>query len=167
LTDDRQAIVLIGMPGAGKSTVGPAVAQLMQWRFVDVDDLVGSPAEIIERDGIAAFRAQEADAIQRVAMQAQGLVVSVGGGAVLDPTNRGALDAAGPIVWLRATLDTLLDHVGDGDGRPLLAGGAEDALRRLLDERTPIYDDFADVVVDVDGLDPNQIAIEVVKAVCE
>jgi shikimate kinase len=167
LTDERQAIVLIGMPGAGKSTVGPALAQLMQWRFVDVDDLVGNPAEIIERDGLDAFRAQEAEAIQRVAMQALGMVVSVGGGAVLDPTNRAALDAAGPIVWLRATLDTLLDHVGDGEGRPLLKGGAHDALSRLLAERTPIYDDFADVVIDVDGLDPNEIAVEVVKAVCE
>ena len=153
------------MPGAGKSTVGPALAQLMQWRFVDVDDVVGNPAEVIEREGIDVFRAREREVIESLDMR--GCVVSVGGGAVLDPTNRANLDAAGAVVWLRATLPTLLAHVGDGAGRPLLAEGAEPALRRLLDDRTAIYDDFADVVVDIDGLDPNEVAVEIVKAVCE
>ena len=150
------------MPGAGKTTVGAALAQLLQWGFVDTDDLVGDPASTIERDGIDAFRARERDAI--AAVQPRDCVVAVGGGAVLDPTNRATLDDFGPVVWLRATLATLLDHVGDGEGRPLLGGGAEAALERLLDERASVYDDFADVVVDVDGLDPNQVAVEIVKA---
>ncbi len=158
------------MPGAGKTTVGFAVAQLLQWRFLDVDEMVaatvGSVPEFIEANGIEAFREREAAAIRSL-HEIDEAVISVGGGAVIDPVNRAVFDETGAIVWLRATLPTLLAHVGDGAGRPLLAEGAELALTRLLDERTPIYDDTADVIIDVDGLDPNQVAVEVVKAVCE
>jgi shikimate kinase len=166
----NNAIVLIGMPGAGKTTVGFAVAQLLQWRFLDVDDMVagmvGDVPDFIEANGIEAFRDLEADAIRSL-QGADGVVISVGGGAVLNPLNRALLDELGVVVWLRATLPTLLDHVGDGTGRPLLAGGAEAALTRLLEERASIYDDTADVVVDVDGLDPYELAGAVVHAVCE
>jgi shikimate kinase len=158
------------MPGAGKTTVGGALAQLMQWRFVDVDEMVagavGDVPAFIEAHGIDEFRVHESAAVRSL-HRAENLVISVGGGAVLDPLNRAVLDETGVVVWLRATLPTLLTNVGDGDARPLLAGGAERALTRLLEERTPVYDDVADVVIDVDGLDPNQIAVEIVKRVCE
>lgn len=158
------------MPGAGKTTVGDALARLMQWRFVDVDGLVagsvGDVPEFIETNGIDAFREQEAAAIRSL-HGVEDFVISVGGGAVLDPVNRAVLDETGVIVWLRASLSTLVAHVGDGAGRPLLADGPEQALVRLLAERSPVYEDVADVTIDVDGLDPNEIAVEVVKAVCE
>lgn len=158
------------MPGAGKTTVGVPLAQLMQWRFLDVDEMiashVGDVPTFIADNGIDAFREHEAAAIRSLE-GAENVVISVGGGAVLNPLNRAVLDQTAVIVWLRASLETLLDHVGDGEGRPLLAEGAESALRRLMAERTPVYDDVADVVVDVDGLDPNEIAVEIVKAVCE
>ncbi len=83
---------------------------------------------------------------------------------MLAEPNREALAACGPIVWLRASLATLLDHVGDGDGRPLLADGAEPALTRLLEERTAVYASVATTTVDVDGLDSNEVAVAVVKA---
>lgn len=158
------------MPGAGKTTVGTALAQLMQWRFVDTDDMVaasvGDVPAFIDTNGIDAFREHESGVIRALA-GAEDLVISVGGGAVLNPVNRAVLDETGIVVWLRASLSTLLSHVGDGAGRPLLAEGAETALVRLLAERTEVYDDVADVVIDVDGLDPNEVAVEVVKAVCE
>ena len=158
------------MPGAGKTTVGRSLAQVLQWRFVDVDDIVagavGDVPDFIEGNGIDAFRDLEAEAIRSL-HGTEDAVISVGGGAVLNPVNRAVLDETGVIVWLRAELPTLLAHVGDGVGRPLLAEGPEAALTRLLEERSPIYDDAADVIVDVDGLDPNQIAVEIVKAVCE
>ena len=174
MTEGSQAIVLIGMPGAGKTTVGDALARLMQWGFVDVDDLVanevGDVPTFIEANGIDAFRTRESAAVANVTRAirdgaAPAMVVAVGGGAVLTAANRDALTATGPVVWLRATLDTLRAHVGDGEGRPLLADGAEVALRRLMDERTEIYDSVATVTVDVDGLDPNEVAGEVIKAV--
>ncbi len=155
------------MPGVGKTTVGAALAQLLQWGFIDVDDLVaaevGDVPPFIERDGIEAFRAYEHTAITQLARISGDLVVSCGAGAVLDPRNREALAALGSVVWLRATVDTLLDHVGDGAGRPLLAGGAQEALQRLLDERTPVYESLASIVIDVDGLDENEAAVAIVK----
>lgn len=161
------------MPGAGKTTVGAALAQLMQWGFVDIDDVVasdvGSVAEFIDTNGIDAFRARECAAVDAVTGAirdgaAPASVVAVGGGAILAKTNRAALAAIGPVVWLHASLATLVAHVGDGTGRPLLAEGAEPALRQLLDERGHLYAETATLAVTVEGLDPNQIAVEIVKA---
>ena len=158
------------MPGAGKTTVGDSLARLMQWGFTDVDDMVsahvGDVPAFIEANGINAFREHEAAAIRSLE-GVQDRVISVGGGAVIDPLNRAALDNTGIVVWLRAKLETLLVHVGDGAGRPLLADGPEEVLTRLMQQRTELYDEMADVVIDVDGLDPNEIAVEIVKAVCE
>ena len=165
--------MLIGMPGAGKTTVGAALAQLMQWGFVDIDDVVaaeiGDVPTFIESKGIDAFREHEAKAIERVtdalrAGNAPDSVLAVGGGAVLSMPNRNRLADTGQVVWLRSSLATLLDHVGTGDGRPLLAGDAETAMKALLEDRTQVYAGAATKVVDVDGLDPNEIAVEVVKA---
>ena len=154
------------MPGSGKSTVGPALAQLLGWGFVDVDEVVGAdvgdvPA-FIEQAGLPEFRVRERAVI--ASMAPRDCVVSVGGGAVLDPANRTSLVELGHIVWLRANLATLRVNVGEGAGRPLLAGDAEAALINLLEERTPVYRECAQVTVDVDGLDPNEIAVEIVKA---
>ena len=158
--------MLIGMPGAGKSTVGPALAQLLGWGFVDLDDVVaaevGDVATFIEQAGIDEFRARERAAV--ASMAPRKCVVSVGGGAVLDPGNRAAFGRIARVVWLRATLPTLHANVGDGAGRPLLKGAAEAVLTQLLAERAPIYEQCAEVTVDVDGRDPNEIAVEIVKA---
>ena len=154
------------MPGAGKSTVGPALAQLLGWGFVDLDDVVaaevGDVASFIEQAGIEAFRARERAAI--ASMAPRNCVVSVGGGAVLDERNRATLAGLAHVVWLRADLATLHARVGDGAGRPLLSGDAEAALINLLEERTPVYAACADVTVDVDGRDPYEIAGDIVKA---
>jgi shikimate kinase len=160
---EQQAIVLIGMPGAGKTRVGQAVAQLLQWSWVDVDHTVADdvPA-FIAREGIDAFRAAERDVI--ASLRPRDCVVSVGGGAVLDPDNRKHLRALGPVVWLRATTETLLERIGSGDDRPLLQGDPAGKLPVLLAERTPIYQELATVIVDVDGRDAYENAGEVVKA---
>jgi shikimate kinase len=151
------------MPGSGKTRVGQALAQLLGWRWLDVDDAVSDdvPA-FIEREGIDAFRARERDVI--AALTPQDCVVSVGGGAVLDEANRKALRALGPVVWLRATTETLLERIGSGDDRPLLKGDPAGKLPVLLAERTPIYAELATVVVDVDGRDAYENAGEVAKA---
>jgi shikimate kinase len=154
---------MIGMPGSGKTRVGQSLARLLNWRWVDVDALVSDdvPA-FIEREGIDAFRARERDVIAR--LRPQDTIVSVGGGAVLDPANRMALRALGPVVWLRATPETLLDRIGSGDDRPLLKGDPAGKLALLLDERTPIYAEVATIVVDVDGRTADENAGEVMKA---
>lgn len=154
------------MPGSGKSRVGQALAQLLTWRWVDVDHAVSDDVPgLIAREGIDAFRAQERRVI--ASLRPEDCVVSAGGGAVLDPANRDHLRALGPVVWLRASLETLLERVGRGDDRPLLQGDPEGNLRRLLAERTPIYEEVATVVVDVDGRDAYENAGEVMKALTQ
>lgn len=149
-------LVLVGMMGAGKSTVGEACATRLRRGFVDTDALVEANsgetvAEIFSR-GEAEFRARERQVVADVAVSPAPLVVACGGGAVIDPDNRQALRASGVVVWLRATPETLAARVGDGAARPLLAGDPIGALRRLASLRADAYAASADAVIDVDGL---------------
>lgn len=158
------------MPGAGKTTVGAALAQLMQWRFVDTDDLISRTvgcdfADYIRTHGIEAAREKERLVVSRLRGVGGSRVLAVGGGTVLDPANRVELKALGPVVWLRADAATLVDRLrADAHDRPLLAGDLDTAVTKLVAERTPVYADVATHTVDVDGLDPNEVAVEVVKA---
>ncbi len=100
-------MLLVGMMGAGKSTVASLLAARLGWPLVDTDAMVESRAgatvaEVFDRDGEAVFRAAEAQAIAELEQVEEPLIVSVGGGAVLSETNRSAMRAAGTVVWLRA-----------------------------------------------------------------
>lgn len=156
-------VVLVGLPGAGKSTTGRRLAKILAVPFADSDDLVelatGRPVtDIFAVDGEAAFRAMERAAIERALTEAEG-VLSVGGGAVGDPGTRATVAAAGiPVVQLRATLDTLGARVGDARTRPLLAVDPLARLAVLAAERTAIYDELATFTVDTDGKSPGQVA---------
>jgi 3-dehydroquinate synthase len=159
-------VMLVGMMGAGKSTVGSFLAERLSWRYVDSDAQVQAATgrtvpEIFETSGEAAFRAAEASALREALSGEPRVVVSVAGGAVLDPGNRALLRRSGTVVWLRARPDTLRVRVGDGHGRPLLAGDAATALTRLDAERRPLYLELADLVVDVDALDPPAVVDQV------
>jgi len=162
--------MLVGMMGAGKSTVGSMLAARLGWRYLDSDAQVQAATgrtvpEIFESCGEPAFRAAEAAALREALGGEPRVVVSVAGGAVLDPDNRALLQRSGTIVWLRARPDTLRARVGDGRGRPLLAGDAAAALARLDAERRPLYRQLADLVVDVDDLDPAAVVDQVVAGV--
>lgn len=162
-----ERLLLVGMMGAGKSTVARLAATRLGWPWVDTDSEVeaaggATVADIFRRDGETHFRQEERRALDAVLRRATPLVISVGGGAVLDRGNRERLRAAGTVVWLRARPDTLIARVGEGDGRPLLAGdGAPEraeTLRRLDAERRPLYAEVAHAVVDVDDLDAPAVA---------
>jgi shikimate kinase len=156
------------MMGAGKSTVGRLVATRLGCCAVDTDDLVErdagmTVAEMFVALGEDAFRTAEAGAIKELGHRAGPLVVSVGGGAVLKDENRDAMRALGSVVWLRAQPGTLAARVGRGHGRPLLSGTADHggtaaALARMAAERHTLYEEVADVVIDVDGLSPTHVA---------
>jgi shikimate kinase len=157
------------MMGAGKTTVGRVLAERLGWGYCDSDEQVQrrtglTVPEIFERDGEAAFRSEEKRALAEAIETASPVVVSVAGGAVLDPENRRRLKEAGLVVWLRADPATLAGRVGSGAGRPLLSGDPQAALTKLDEERRPFYEELADVVVDVDRLTPEQAADAVVGA---
>lgn len=164
-----ERILLVGMMGAGKSTVGLALARRLGWVYLDSDEQVmlrtgRSVPELFAERGEAAFRAEEKQVLEEAVASDRPAVVSVAGGAVLDPDNRAAIRNGGKVVWLRAAVGTLAARVGTGDGRPLLGDDPAAALARLYEERRPLYAELADVVVDVDGLTPQDAVGQIVGA---
>ncbi|MCB1004524.1 MAG: shikimate kinase [Acidimicrobiales bacterium] len=164
-------IVLIGMMGAGKTSVGRRVAEALDRPLVDTDALVEARTgrtvrEIFEADGEAAYRAIEADAVADAVDWPEPAVLAAAGGVVLYPASRDRLHDAGTVVWLAATPATLAGRVRPGDHRPLLGTDPEPVLRRLLEERHALYEELADEVVVVDDLTTEQAA-ECVLAACD
>jgi shikimate kinase len=146
-------VYLVGMPGSGKSTVGPELATRLGVPFVELDAEIergagASVRDIFEREGEARFRELEAAALTDVARRDPS-VVSCGGGVVLEPANRVTLRATGEVVFLSVPLDVLRERVRPGVDRPLIR--SEGDLERLFREREPLYREFAAHVVDASG----------------
>jgi shikimate kinase len=139
------------------------------WPYLDSDELVElrtgkSVPTIFAEAGEPAFRAEESRALQEALTGDGPMVVSVAGGAVLDPDNRRRIGHAGQVVWLRAEVATLVARVGAATNRPLLRDDPPAALTRLCEERGPLYRELADLVIDVDGLRPSEVAAQVISA---
>jgi shikimate kinase len=165
------AVVLVGLMGAGKTTVGRILSERLGIRHVDLDDAVEAldgrtVAQIFASDGEAAFRRVERAALVRVLSEGP-CVLSTGGGVVEDEENRDDLRSAGLVVWLDAPVATLADRVGGGGDRPLLADGAAAALARLDARRRGWYAAVADASVDTAGLTPPEVAERVAALVVE
>src|SRR4029079_16411777 len=162
-------LVLVGLMGAGKTTVGVRCAALLDRPFVDTDELVvasaGVPLEDIwSAEGEQGFRVRERLAVADVAASPTPLVISCGGGAVLDPENRRALRATGVVVWLLASSTELAARLVHDDSRPLLAGRDKTAtLERLGALREPAYEAAAHVQVPTDGRAPDDVAATVLE----
>jgi shikimate kinase len=160
-------IVLIGPMGAGKTTVGSLVAARLGTTVRDTDHDVEATtgraiSEIFVDDGEAAFRALERAAVAEALATHDG-VLALGGGAVLDPGTRELL-AGHDVVFLRVGLADAVKRVGLGVGRPLLLGNVRARIKTLLDERSPVYESVATLVVDTDGRSPEDVAEEIVAA---
>ena len=159
-------MVLIGLPGAGKSTTGRRLAKILAVPFADSDQLV---EERDRRRSASCSRRRRSSGsgtietrVVAAALDDFSGVLSLGGGALTSAATRRALTASGvPIVYLRATLDQLSQRVGDGRTRPLLAGNPDARLAVLAAERAPTYDEFATITVDTDGRTPGQVAATV------
>ena len=166
-------VLLIGMMGAGKTTVGALLANKLNRAYIDndaqVEHLTGKTVAEIWRDGgEEEFRRHESAALRAAIQSSAPSVIAVAGGAVLDAVNRKQIAEAGTVVWLRAEIETLARRLrnDDDDHRPLLSGpiGLEDVLQRLADERRPLYTELADAVVDVDGLTLEEVKERVLTA---
>ncbi len=156
--------VLVGVPGAGKTTVGQELAQLMDVEFVDTDAVVEqqqgrSVADIFIDQGEPAFRVMERNAVADAVKRHAG-VLALGGGAILDPDTRSLL-AGERTVWLRVSLDAAARRVGLNVARPLLLGNVRGQLNTLMKERAPLYEEAAILVIDTDGLTPHEVALTV------
>ena len=158
-------VVLVGLPGAGKSTVGRRLAARLGVEFRDSDELIveraGRPIPaIFATVGEPAFRALEADVIVAALGEFDG-VLALGGGAVVTAAVRAALADSGlPIVWLIAEHGQLLERVSGAEHRPLLAGDTAARLRQLADERDALYRQLATVTVDTSGRSVTDIVTE-------
>lgn len=163
----RPAAVLIGPPGAGKSTVGLLVAGRLGVPFCDTDDRVeavaGKPvADIFIEDGEPAFRAMEREAVAWAVGGGApaGAVIGLGGGAVLDPETQRLL-AGLPVVYLETGFAAAAKRVGLSTPRPLLAGNPRAMLKGLLEQRLPVYQKLAWITVSTDDRDPAEIAADI------
>ena len=165
----RRHLVLVGLMGAGKTSVGARCAAALGRPFVDTDELVEATAgqtvsEIFGSEGEAGFRARERTAVADACASPEPLVIACGGGAVLDPENRAAMRAHGVVVWLRASPERLAERVGSGDGRPLLGGGTPvETLERLAVLRAAAYEATAHVAIDTDGIGVDEVTSRVMQ----
>ncbi|MEO6511772.1 MAG: shikimate kinase [Nocardioides sp.] len=161
-------VVLVGPMGAGKTTVGVLLARAWDTSAHDTDDDVEAAAgksvpEIFVDDGESTFRALEKVAVAAALAEHDG-VLSLGGGAVLDPETRTLLHGH-RVVFLSVGLSEAVKRVGLGSSRPLLLGNVRSRIKALLDERTPVYESVATETVDTDGLPAEQVAEEILRRV--
>ena len=165
-------LILCGMMGCGKTTVGRKLSELTGRVWYDTDDLIvekhGKIADIFARFGEVRFREMETETVKALA-EKDGLVLSTGGGLVLKDENVALLKRKGKIVYLRAQLETLLLRLAQDSERPLLRSeeSLSARLTDLLSVRAPVYQGVSDCVVDVDNKSPEEIATEILTKLCD
>ncbi len=162
-------LVLVGMMGVGKSTVGRMVASELDRPLFDSDEMIEERTgrtvrEIWSTDGEAAFRELETATLLEALAEPEQSVIAAAGGVVLSDRNRQALTGADAhVVWLLAEVDVLLDRVRKGMHRPLLDDDPEGTLRRMYVERESLYQEVADAIVSVDHRSANDVAKAVLR----
>jgi shikimate kinase len=164
----KPVAVLIGAPGAGKSTVGRRVAERLQVPFVDTDALIEDESGMTVADmfvelGEPEFRLREEDAVRRALLEQTG-IVALGGGAILSELTRQRLSDQ-TVVWLRVNVSDAASRVGMNQARPLLLGNVRGRLTQLLNERTPLYESVATITIDTDGRAVREVTSSVLAAV--
>ena len=160
----EDSIVLVGVSGSGKSTVGAILAEQLGVAFFDADavivDRVGKPvADIFTDDGEAVFRTLE-EQVTAELLDRPG-VLALGGGAVLSPRTRNSLHGR-RVVWLRVGLAGAVKRIGLDTARPLLLGNVRGRLLAMLNERAPLYEEVARQIIDTDDRTPAEVAAQIV-----
>jgi shikimate dehydrogenase len=158
----RKNIALIGFMGTGKSTVARGIAKLTVMPCMDIDKMIEQKAglsisEIFESKGEQAFRQMEINEIAGIGNISK-TIISCGGGAILDSANRDILRKSSIVVWLWANIDNVVKRMGNDNGRPLLRNLHEKSgIKSILDARMLLYAGASDMLVNTDGLEPDEI----------
>jgi shikimate kinase len=162
-------IVLIGLRGSGKTTVGKILAQKLGRDFVEMDGLIARKAgqtipEFVEKHGWEKFRELEAEITGQVAGR-DNLINASGGGVVTGKQNITKLKESGVLVWLQANIDTLLRRIGEDKERPPLLGGISrrEEMEIIFKERKPLYQLAADLTVNTENKTPEEVADQVIS----
>jgi len=166
-------IVLIGMRGSGKTTVAKMLSTKLNQPFIETDQIIeettgGKPvAVIVEEKGWHEFRNIEKNVIAQVSRTYQNSIISAGGGVVLDDHNMQNLKSnnEGIIVYLKADIDTIISHIGTNYTRPRLTSAPTwvEELKIVYDKRKGLYEKYADIIIDTDSKNPEQIADEIIS----
>jgi shikimate kinase len=170
MSEGAPVVVLVGPPGAGKSTVGRLLAERLGVGFrdtdADIEELAGKPIpEIFFDEGEEYFRTLEKNAVA-AALAEHGGVLALGGGAVLAPQTREALRGH-TVIYLSVELTDAVARTGLSAARPLLAINPRATLKAMLDARRPLYEEVATIVVKTDGRTPEEITAELVAALAQ
>lgn len=160
-------IILIGMPGSGKSTVGSLLSKLIGYRFLDTDFVIQNMEgkvlqDIIDEDGLCAFVTAEEKALCSVLFD--NTVVATGGSAIFSERGMRHLKNTGKVVYLKLDFEELKTRLADFSTRGV-AGAGEKTLEQIYLERLPLYEKYADYIVDCTGAEPAENAIKILDKV--
>lgn len=149
--DIKKPIVLIGLMGAGKTTLGRDLAKARNLNFLDIDELITEVEgltipEIFEKEGEAYFRHIEKEITENAIQKNPDAVISLGGGAFMNENIRDFIKKNAFSVFIKADIDTLIKRIGEGAGRPLLKNNPQESLKKLMEQRYPVYEQ-ADLTV--------------------
>lgn len=154
---ERKNLILIGFMGAGKTTVGKALAEKKGYAFVDTDERIEREQgctipEIFEREGEGRFRDLETELLEHMLEDTRESIISVGGGLPVRERNRELLRELGCVIYLTATKETILSRVKNDGSRPMLSGGElEERVEKLMREREALYRKAAHLLIRTDG----------------
>lgn len=161
-------VVLIGFMGSGKTTVGRNLGRKLNLPLLDTDKLIVdeqnvSINEIFATKGEAFFRQLETQMVEKLIGSKEDAIISTGGGLVITEGNGELLKKLGKVVYLRTKEDTIVKRLAGDTTRPLLKGGLDEKTHKLLEYRTPIYEKYADIIVDTDDCGPAKLAEQIIS----
>jgi shikimate kinase len=165
-------VILVGMMGSGKSTVGQLLSDGSGWPYHDNDELLdrlfnATPRQVLAESGEARLRETESSALALGLKSPAPCIIGAAAGTILDEPNRRLVREAGVVVWLRATAESLNERAFGAEHRPWLESGGEEWVRSTVAERDPLYASAAEVIVDTDGREASEIADEILGHIAE
>ena len=158
-------VILVGMMGSGKSTIGRLLSEATGWPYVDNDELVlrshgSTPRQLLAERGEAAMRAAESSALALGLEVPEPAIIGAAAGTILDARDRDRMQDGGIVVWLTAASSVLAERAAGSEHRPWLEGDAESWMREAAAERDPLYGSVADMTLDTGSSPPEELVTE-------